>query len=66
LKLFEMVQMPPLVYAKTANPRQQGLKPLHDQGTVFQQHAKTANPRQQGLKHGGVATCDSDGTSQNG
>ena len=41
-------------FAKTANPRQQGLKP--DLGFKAQRdrQAKTANPRQQGLKREAV------------
>jgi len=37
-------------YAKTANPRQQGLKPPVHSQDHRSPFAKTANPRQQGLK----------------
>jgi len=39
-----------LLAAKTANPRQQGLKRCHSAFTCSLKRAKTANPRQQGLK----------------
>ncbi len=46
-----------MIAAKTANPKQQGLKPDGRQRGVDPLNAKTANPKQQGLKRStGVIT----------